>query len=119
MDYLLVCFQVWRLQAALGEQSEITKCTQQEYERLQNVLLLVVSVFLLACLLQEYAFRNSEPMVTTESAFEICRDLSWSRRPSEGSLVHDMQFSRSRCTSLGKEVPSLGPFIQFGNLTPL
>ncbi|WVZ60232.1 hypothetical protein U9M48_010283 [Paspalum notatum var. saurae] len=28
--------EVWRLQAALGEQSEITKCTKQEYERLQN-----------------------------------------------------------------------------------
>ncbi|KAM3294585.1 hypothetical protein ACQJBY_037466 [Aegilops geniculata] len=28
--------EVWRLQAALGEQSEITKSTQQEYERLQN-----------------------------------------------------------------------------------
>lgn len=29
--------QVWRLQAALGEQTEITKYSQQEYERLQNV----------------------------------------------------------------------------------
>lgn len=28
--------EVWRLQAALGEQSEITKCTKQEYERLQT-----------------------------------------------------------------------------------
>nr|CAD1837578.1 unnamed protein product [Ananas comosus var. bracteatus] len=28
--------EVWRLQAALGEQTEITKCTKQEYERLQN-----------------------------------------------------------------------------------
>ncbi|CAD6214191.1 unnamed protein product [Miscanthus lutarioriparius] len=28
--------EVWRLQAALGEQSEITNCTKQEYERLQN-----------------------------------------------------------------------------------
>ncbi|KAI0495211.1 hypothetical protein KFK09_025361 [Dendrobium nobile] len=28
--------EVWRLQAALGEQSEITKYSQQEYERLQN-----------------------------------------------------------------------------------
>ena len=28
--------EVWRLQAALGEQSEITKCTKQEFERLQN-----------------------------------------------------------------------------------
>ena len=27
----------WRLQAALGEQTEITKFSQQEYERLQNV----------------------------------------------------------------------------------
>lgn len=28
--------EVWRLQAALGEQSEITKYSQQEYERLQH-----------------------------------------------------------------------------------
>ncbi|KAE8678322.1 hypothetical protein F3Y22_tig00111427pilonHSYRG00448 [Hibiscus syriacus] len=28
--------EVWRLQAALGEQSEITKYSQQEFERLQN-----------------------------------------------------------------------------------
>lgn len=28
--------EVWRLQAALGEQTEITKFSQQEYERLQN-----------------------------------------------------------------------------------
>ncbi|KAK4361971.1 hypothetical protein RND71_017212 [Anisodus tanguticus] len=28
--------EVWRLQAALGEQAEITKLSQQEYERLQN-----------------------------------------------------------------------------------
>ncbi|KAG1334722.1 putative Baculoviral IAP repeat-containing protein 3 [Cocos nucifera] len=32
--------EVWRLQAALGEQTEITKYSQQEYERLQNVMLL-------------------------------------------------------------------------------
>ena len=32
-----IIFQVWRLQAALGEQTEITKFSQQEYERLQNV----------------------------------------------------------------------------------
>lgn len=41
--FLLVHFQVWRLQAALGEQSEITKSTQQEYERLQNVLSLCLT----------------------------------------------------------------------------
>jgi len=35
--------QVWRLQAALGEQSEITKYSQQEYERLQNVLLPILN----------------------------------------------------------------------------
>ncbi|KAK3032926.1 hypothetical protein RJ639_036507 [Escallonia herrerae] len=29
--------EVWRLQAALGEQTEITKFSQQEYDRLQNV----------------------------------------------------------------------------------
>ncbi|CAA6664303.1 unnamed protein product [Spirodela intermedia] len=28
--------EIWRLQAALGEQAEITKYSQQEYERLQN-----------------------------------------------------------------------------------
>ena len=43
IDFPLVHFQVWRLQAALGEQSEITKCTKQEYERLQNVWPLPVS----------------------------------------------------------------------------
>ncbi|KAF6160874.1 hypothetical protein GIB67_041928 [Kingdonia uniflora] len=31
--------EVWRLQAALGEQAEITKYSQQEYERLQNPVL--------------------------------------------------------------------------------
>ncbi|KAG5229937.1 Transmembrane Fragile-X-F-associated protein [Salix suchowensis] len=31
--------EVWRLQAALGEQTEITKYSQQEFERLQNVIL--------------------------------------------------------------------------------
>nr|DAD31687.1 TPA_asm: hypothetical protein HUJ06_010538 [Nelumbo nucifera] len=34
--------EVWRLQAALGEQTEITKYSQQEYERLQNVMLLTL-----------------------------------------------------------------------------
>jgi hypothetical protein len=29
--------QIWRLQAALGEQTEVTKYSQEEYERLQNV----------------------------------------------------------------------------------
>ncbi|MCE3216237.1 hypothetical protein HAX54_005666 [Datura stramonium] len=33
--------EVWRLQAALGEQAEITKLSQQEYERLQNVNFLI------------------------------------------------------------------------------
>jgi len=37
INFPLFHVQVWRLQAALGEQSEITKCTKQEYERLQNV----------------------------------------------------------------------------------
>ncbi|EHA8590499.1 hypothetical protein COCNU_scaffold019532G000030 [Cocos nucifera] len=35
--------EVWRLQAALGEQSEITKYSQQEYERLQHVMFLSLS----------------------------------------------------------------------------
>ena len=30
--------QIWKLQAALSEQTEITKFSQQEYERLQNVM---------------------------------------------------------------------------------
>ena len=46
INFPLAHFQVWRLQAALGEQSEITKCTKQEYERLQNVLPLAVTAFL-------------------------------------------------------------------------
>ncbi|KAK7354162.1 hypothetical protein VNO80_19620 [Phaseolus coccineus] len=35
--------EVWRLQAALGEQTEITKFSQQEYERLQNVKVLTLN----------------------------------------------------------------------------
>ncbi|XP_004299237.1 PREDICTED: uncharacterized protein LOC101293200 [Fragaria vesca subsp. vesca] len=48
--------EVWRLQAALGEQTEITKYSQQEYERLQNEKVLCrvcfegdISVVLLPC----------------------------------------------------------------------
>ncbi|KAM7279619.1 hypothetical protein ACFE04_006753 [Oxalis oulophora] len=48
--------EVWRLQAALGEQTEITKFSQQEYERLQNDKILCricfegdISVVLLPC----------------------------------------------------------------------
>lgn len=48
--------EVWRLQAALGEQAEITKYSQQEYERLQNEKVLCrvcfgseISVVLLPC----------------------------------------------------------------------
>ncbi|KAL5186004.1 RING finger protein B [Glycine soja] len=48
--------QVWRLQAALGEQTEITKFSQQEYERLQNEKVLCricfegeINVVLLPC----------------------------------------------------------------------
>ncbi|CBI15413.3 hypothetical protein AAG906_014101 [Vitis piasezkii] len=48
--------EVWRLQAALGEQSEITKYSKQEYERLQNEKILCricfegeISVVLLPC----------------------------------------------------------------------
>jgi hypothetical protein len=33
---MLLMQQVWRLQAALGEQSEITKCTKQEYDDIVN-----------------------------------------------------------------------------------
>ncbi|KAL3512290.1 hypothetical protein ACH5RR_025007 [Cinchona calisaya] len=48
--------EVWRLQAALGEQTEITKFSRQEYERLQNEKVLCricfegeISVVLLPC----------------------------------------------------------------------
>ncbi|XP_059640212.1 uncharacterized protein LOC132282515 isoform X2 [Cornus florida] len=48
--------EVWRLQAALGEQTEITKFSQQEYERLQNEKVLCrvcfegeISIVLLPC----------------------------------------------------------------------
>jgi len=48
--------EVWRLQAALGEQSEITKFSQQEYDRLQNEKVLCricfegeIAVVLLPC----------------------------------------------------------------------
>ncbi|XP_068662173.1 uncharacterized protein [Aristolochia californica] len=48
--------QVWKLQAALGEQTEITKFSQQEYERLQNEKVLCrvcfegeISMVLLPC----------------------------------------------------------------------
>ena len=30
--------QIWRLQAALSEQTDITTYSQQEYEKLQNVI---------------------------------------------------------------------------------
>ncbi|OVA06753.1 Transmembrane Fragile-X-F-associated protein [Macleaya cordata] len=39
--------EVWRLQAALGEQAEITKYSQEEYERLQNVIFTALLDFLL------------------------------------------------------------------------
>lgn len=48
--------EVWRLQAALGEQTEITKFSQQEYERLQNEKVLCricfegeISIVLIPC----------------------------------------------------------------------
>lgn len=48
--------EVWRLQAALGEQAEITKYSQQEYDRLQNEKVLCricfegdIAVVLLPC----------------------------------------------------------------------
>jgi hypothetical protein len=33
---MLLMQHVWRLQAALGEQYEITKCTKQEYDDIVN-----------------------------------------------------------------------------------
>ncbi|EPS62513.1 hypothetical protein M569_12277, partial [Genlisea aurea] len=48
--------EVWRLQAALGEQTEITKFNQQEYERLQHEKILCrvcfegeISIIILPC----------------------------------------------------------------------
>ncbi|KAI5678644.1 hypothetical protein M9H77_09594 [Catharanthus roseus] len=48
--------QIWRLQAALGEQTEITKFSQEEYERLQNEKILCricfeeqINIVLLPC----------------------------------------------------------------------
>lgn len=38
--------QIWRLQAALSEQTEITKFSQQEYERLQNVIFWILTEYL-------------------------------------------------------------------------
>ncbi|KAK4784268.1 hypothetical protein SAY86_018636 [Trapa natans] len=38
-----ILLQIWRLQAALCEQTEITKCSEREYERLQNVCLYLSS----------------------------------------------------------------------------
>ncbi|CAI0450672.1 unnamed protein product [Linum tenue] len=52
----LLLLQVWRLQAALGEQTEITRYSQQEFERLQNEKVLCrvcfegeINVVLLPC----------------------------------------------------------------------
>ncbi|CAK9147801.1 unnamed protein product [Ilex paraguariensis] len=41
--------EVWRLQAALGEQTEITKFSQQEYERLQNVNFFILTFGFTKC----------------------------------------------------------------------
>ncbi|KAI4357867.1 hypothetical protein L6164_001789 [Bauhinia variegata] len=48
--------EIWRLQAALGEQTEVTKSSQEEYERLQNEKILCrvcfeeqINVVLLPC----------------------------------------------------------------------
>ncbi|XP_057726667.1 uncharacterized protein LOC130941988 isoform X1 [Arachis stenosperma] len=48
--------EVWRLQTALGEQAEITKCREREYERLKNEKILCricfqreISIVLLPC----------------------------------------------------------------------
>ncbi|RVW65117.1 hypothetical protein CK203_034910 [Vitis vinifera] len=40
--------EIWRLQAALGEQTEITKFSQQEFERLQNVMFTTLTDWLLS-----------------------------------------------------------------------
>ncbi|CAL0307149.1 unnamed protein product [Lupinus luteus] len=80
--------EVWRLQAALGEQTEITKYSQQEYERLQNEKVLCrvcfegeISVVLLPCKHHALCSACSEKC----KRCPICRDVI-----AERLLVYDV-----------------------------
>lgn len=64
----LIRRQVWRLQAALGEQTEITKFSQQEYERLQNVML--SPLLLIITLFTRFSFQN-------RFFFDVVFPLDW------------------------------------------
>ncbi|GAY58075.1 hypothetical protein CUMW_184300 [Citrus unshiu] len=57
--------EVWRLQAALGQQSEITNYSRQEFERLQNVILstLIVSFTVLEKVLCRVCFEGDISVV--------------------------------------------------------
>lgn len=76
--------EVWRLQAALGEQTEITKYSQQEYERLQNEKVLCricfegeINVVLLPCRHRVLCSTCSEKC----KKCPICRDSIAERLP--------------------------------------
>lgn len=76
--------EVWRLQAALGEQTEITKYSQQEYERLKNEKVLCricfegeISVVLLPCRHRVLCSSCSEKC----KKCPICRDPIGERLP--------------------------------------
>ncbi|KAL2338297.1 hypothetical protein Fmac_012743 [Flemingia macrophylla] len=76
--------EVWRLQAALGEQTEITKYSQQEYERLQNEKVLCricfegeINVVLLPCRHRVLCSNCSEKC----KKCPICRDSIAERLP--------------------------------------
>ncbi|XP_004508572.1 uncharacterized protein [Cicer arietinum] len=76
--------EVWRLQAALGEQTEITKYSQQEYERLKNEKVLCricfegeISVVLLPCRHRVLCSMCSEKC----KKCPICRDSIAERLP--------------------------------------
>ncbi|XP_062157902.1 uncharacterized protein LOC133865495 isoform X2 [Alnus glutinosa] len=80
--------EVWRLQAALGEQTEITKYSQQEFERLQNEKVLCrvcfegeISVVLLPC----------RHRILCSSCCEKCKKCPICRIPIEERLpVYDV-----------------------------
>ncbi|KAK7330200.1 hypothetical protein VNO77_24387 [Canavalia gladiata] len=76
--------EVWRLQAALGEQTEITKYSQQEYERLQNEKVLCricfegeINIVLLPCRHRVLCSTCSEKC----KKCPICRDPIGERLP--------------------------------------
>ncbi|KAK6921125.1 Transmembrane Fragile-X-F-associated protein, partial [Dillenia turbinata] len=76
--------EVWRLQAALGEQAEITKYSRQEYERLQNEKVVCriccekeISIVLLPCRHRILCSGCSEKC----KKCPICRDLIEERLP--------------------------------------